>query len=513
MWRSTFLSAHGGTCAERSDKDACAAKIAWASIKKKFRKGKDGKWVAKDVSHRAGDPVVGPISPVPDPISAPLFGTGFDLTGPGEKGTKNQQWRAEFARALANECRNSDHPVECARSKANAAVGRLEERMEKSNGDHPEIVGRRTFTADERRELAKKGHALSDGSFPITSCSDVRNAVGSLGRTDQPRKRVIRHIRKRAKDIGCRMTPAIKEKVLAVERYLERKDRRKHANDVDFQHITTLGDTPIDRPDHFASEIWRTFPAEYRTVRAEATRRIIERNYAQAVEDAEMAGWKPHRSPYHSEEYFLSKRWPSGDGGKVVIRALLVRRVDALHWEIFPISEFASGSLAAKLPKGVVRHVKDQRNNIPLIESGGPGSGHFGHAGRPGEVGGSQDGDAASGEAGRRVTSPRPDSDAATAENQAESREPAAPTLAERLPEMSLSAIAREVRKDWKKVNFAAVPYLEALGSLNSIDDNFMLDSGASVVAYFLSNAGTWKGDTARAVKAELKKRLSRVYG
>ena len=65
--------------------------------------------------------------------------------------------------------------------------------------------------------------------------------------------------------------------------------------------------------------------------------------------------------------------------------------------------------------------------------------------------------------------------------------------------------IAQEIRADWKKVNYAAKPYLDAMRELNSINDNFYLDSGRSVVLYFLSNAGSWRGDTARRIKAELK--------
>ena len=68
-----------------------------------------------------------------------------------------------------------------------------------------------------------------------------------------------------------------------------------------------------------------------------------------------------------------------------------------------------------------------------------------------------------------------------------------------------LHAIAREVRRDWIKPNFAAVPYLEAMGALDRITDKYYCDDGASVVAYFLSNAGTWRGETAKRVKAELK--------
>jgi hypothetical protein len=68
-----------------------------------------------------------------------------------------------------------------------------------------------------------------------------------------------------------------------------------------------------------------------------------------------------------------------------------------------------------------------------------------------------------------------------------------------------LYVIAGEIRKDWKTVYFGAVPYLNAMSSLDSIEDNYILDSGKSVVLYFLNNATTWRGDTARRVKAELK--------
>ena len=68
-----------------------------------------------------------------------------------------------------------------------------------------------------------------------------------------------------------------------------------------------------------------------------------------------------------------------------------------------------------------------------------------------------------------------------------------------------LYTIAAEIRSDWKKVNYAAVPYLEAMQQLNSIEDNFILDSARSIVRYFLSNATTWRGEKAREIKAELK--------
>ena len=74
------------------------------------------------------------------------------------------------------------------------------------------------------------------------------------------------------------------------------------------------------------------------------------------------------------------------------------------------------------------------------------------------------------------------------------------------MAERALSVIAREIQADWgKKVNYAAKPYLNAMRSLDSIDDNYIYDSGVSVVAYFLSNASSWRGEKAKEIKAELK--------
>lgn len=73
---------------------------------------------------------------------------------------------------------------------------------------------------------------------------------------------------------------------------------------------------------------------------------------------------------------------------------------------------------------------------------------------------------------------------------------------------MSLREIAGVIAKDWKKVNFAAKPYLEAMFSLGSVDDMYYMDTGKSIVAYFLCNAGSWRGEVAREVKKELNKRI-----
>lgn len=71
-----------------------------------------------------------------------------------------------------------------------------------------------------------------------------------------------------------------------------------------------------------------------------------------------------------------------------------------------------------------------------------------------------------------------------------------------------LHTIATEILKDWKNVYFGAVPYLNAMSTLHSIHDNFGWDSGESIVRYFLSNASTWRGETAKRIKKELNSML-----
>jgi hypothetical protein len=73
-------------------------------------------------------------------------------------------------------------------------------------------------------------------------------------------------------------------------------------------------------------------------------------------------------------------------------------------------------------------------------------------------------------------------------------------------PVRPLSTIAREIKKDWTKPNFAAVPYLQAMLSLNDINDNYGCDSAKSIVLYFLCNASSWRGPVAKQIKAELNK-------
>jgi hypothetical protein len=68
----------------------------------------------------------------------------------------------------------------------------------------------------------------------------------------------------------------------------------------------------------------------------------------------------------------------------------------------------------------------------------------------------------------------------------------------------TLREIAKEIKSDWVRPAYNAVPYLNAMAVMNSMDDNYFGDDGRSIVLYFLSNASTWKGEVARRVKKEL---------
>jgi hypothetical protein len=70
-----------------------------------------------------------------------------------------------------------------------------------------------------------------------------------------------------------------------------------------------------------------------------------------------------------------------------------------------------------------------------------------------------------------------------------------------------LYEIAKEVRADWgANVDYGAKPYLDAMLTIDKITDNYYEDSAKSVVAYFLSNATSWRGETAKRVNLELNK-------
>jgi len=81
----------------------------------------------------------------------------------------------------------------------------------------------------------------------------------------------------------------------------------------------------------------------------------------------------------------------------------------------------------------------------------------------------------------------------------------ASPAQGEQGPPRFLYIIAKEIRQDWRKPYFGAEPYIRALENLTTIDSHYGFDRADDIVLYFLSNARTWTGETARRIKAELK--------
>ena len=72
-----------------------------------------------------------------------------------------------------------------------------------------------------------------------------------------------------------------------------------------------------------------------------------------------------------------------------------------------------------------------------------------------------------------------------------------------------LSTIAREIMRECPpKARWAANPYLEAMRSLDTVSDTYGADDARSIILYALSNLTAWRGETARACKAELKQHL-----
>lgn len=60
----------------------------------------------------------------------------------------------------------------------------------------------RDYTPAQRRRMARVGHALPDGSFPIPDCQAAEDAIHAQGRAKNAAK-VRAHIRKRVRALRC----------------------------------------------------------------------------------------------------------------------------------------------------------------------------------------------------------------------------------------------------------------------------------------------------------------------
>jgi hypothetical protein len=60
------------------------------------------------------------------------------------------------------------------------------------------------YSEEERAELARQGHALPDGSYPMKTCADVKNAHLAYGRAPEGHRAAVRALaNKRNRELGC----------------------------------------------------------------------------------------------------------------------------------------------------------------------------------------------------------------------------------------------------------------------------------------------------------------------
>jgi len=65
-------------------------------------------------------------------------------------------------------------------------------------------MAERVFTEQERMELADKGHALPDGSYPMPDCDAVRRAHKAYGRAPESHRGALAALlRKRNEQLRC----------------------------------------------------------------------------------------------------------------------------------------------------------------------------------------------------------------------------------------------------------------------------------------------------------------------
>ena len=60
-----------------------------------------------------------------------------------------------------------------------------------------------SFSAEERRSLAKQGKAMPDGSYPIRNTADLKNAIHAVGRGGSSHNAIRKFIMRRARALGA----------------------------------------------------------------------------------------------------------------------------------------------------------------------------------------------------------------------------------------------------------------------------------------------------------------------
>ncbi len=78
------------------------------------------------------------------------------------------------------------------------------------------------------------------------------------------------------------------------------------------------------------------------------------------------------------------------------------------------------------------------------------------------------------------------------------------------LRDVDLQHLVAMIYADWANINPSAAAYLHALdvNDCSALDDPVGNETADTQLRYFLTHAAGWRGPTAGAVKAELRRRL-----
>jgi hypothetical protein len=101
---------------------------------------------------------------------------------------------------LAMQDRNRRRMMRAPRGERGQRMGRMD--RDEKDAMLAEMELKRAFSPKKRRNLAKEGMALPDGSFPIVTTEDLKNAIQAFGRAKN-QARTKRHIMKRARALDA----------------------------------------------------------------------------------------------------------------------------------------------------------------------------------------------------------------------------------------------------------------------------------------------------------------------
>ncbi len=76
----------------------------------------------------------------------------------------------------------------------------------------------------------------------------------------------------------------------------------------------------------------------------------------------------------------------------------------------------------------------------------------------------------------------------------------------------SIREIASDIKREWDKMYFGAVPYVDAMLYLSERGDHYGADSSDDIILRFLSNASAFRGAPAKSLKYQLVQHLSPAF-